>query len=153
MSENEPLQRIVMVAPLLPGKREAYVRFVQELLGQRREAYERSRQDLGITREQFWLLETAGQPVAVVALTAQGRAPMETLSAALYALLAGRRPFDRWLRRRLQELHGLEFHPELQHRRPALLSELIAEWTAPAFPNGRQKEPADSEKGDDQHEA
>ena len=146
MQENEPLKQFVIAAPLLPDKREAYVRFVQELLGQRREAYEASRQDLGITRERFWLLETADQAVAVITLTAANAAP-----AAWFALLAGRRPFGRWLQRQLLELHGLNLRVDAstEEGRPrdvAWLPELIAEWTASR--NGRPETPAPSKKVD-----
>lgn len=146
MQENAAGQQVVIAAPLLPGKREAYVRFVQELLGQRREAYEASRQELGVTREEFWLLETAGQCVAVVVVTVQAAMPIEALSQ----LLGGRRPFDRWLRRHLRELHGLDLREE-GHDLP-WPPELIAEWTAPAPTDGRQKTPAAPSKGGNQNE-
>ena len=142
MQESESVQQVVFVAPILPGKREAYVRFTQELLGRRREAYEASRRRLGVTREQFWLLETAGQLMAVVALTTAEATPVEAFSA----LLSNRRPFNRWLQRNLQELHGLDLREgRLEKRAP--LPHLIAEWTAPASPNGRPNMPADSHKG------
>lgn len=144
MQENAAGQQLVIAAPLLPGKREAYVRFVQELLGQRREAYEASRQELGVMREEFWLLETAGQCVAVVVVTVQAAMPLEALSAALYALLDGRRPFDRWLRRHLRELHGLDLREE-GHDLP-WSPELIAEWTTSPSPNGRPETPAKHER-------
>lgn len=149
MQENEPVQQFVFVAPLLPGKRESYVRFVQEMLGQRREAYEASRQNLGVTRERFWLLETAGPSAAVTALTLREAAPIEALSA----LINDRQPFGRWLQRQLLELHGLGLHEKTSvqekgrpHKR-SWLPQLIAEWTAPAFQDGRKKTPATNSKG------
>ena len=49
---------ILVVAPILPGKAEAWRRFIQEMWGSRRREYEASRRRLGIRVERAWISET-----------------------------------------------------------------------------------------------
>lgn len=111
--------QFIFTFPLLPGKREAWIRFTQEIHSGRRDEYKASRRRLGIVRERFWLLETPEQPVAVI--VAEGARSM----ARRPALADLKHPFDRWFHRRLRELHGLDLN---QGRAPP---ELIAEWVDP----------------------
>jgi hypothetical protein len=104
--------------PILPGKTEAWRRFVQELHGCRRPDYIESRRRLGINREGFWLTHACCGDVVVTLVDAD--AP-----AQLFARLAASvHPFDRWYQRQLLELHGLD----LTRPGARLLAEPIAAW-------------------------
>ena len=91
-----------MTLPLLPGKREASVRFIQELLGARRDEYEAFRRRLSIGEERFWHHETVDRAVAILAFES------EQPHLAWSELSQGEAPFTRWIRRNLRELHGLD---------------------------------------------
>ena len=113
--------RATFSLPILSGKREAWIRFVQALRGQRQEEYEALRRRLGIVHEQFWLLESSEQAVAVIVV--RSRKPLSSWPG----MVEGTQPFVRWLARHFAELHGLALN---QQRAPP---ELIAEWKDPAY--------------------
>lgn len=92
---------IVLVFPILADKVEAWRRFCQELAGSRRQLYEISRQRLGISREQFALVETTYGSTAVTTLEAPNAAQ------ALEQIISSEFPFDMWYREQLLELHGI----------------------------------------------
>jgi hypothetical protein len=92
---------IVLTFPILGGKVEAWRRFCQELAGSKRKSYEASRQQLGITREQLALVDTAFGATAVTTLEAPD------VAQALGQIIASVLPFDIWYREQLQELHGI----------------------------------------------
>ncbi|MDX1664066.1 MAG: hypothetical protein R3272_09745 [Candidatus Promineifilaceae bacterium] len=98
---------MVLTAPILPGKVEAWRRFCQEINGRRRREYERSRRQLGIASEAVWLLRTARADIAVVRLDADE--PEHLLSR----LAASDQPFDRWFKERLHAICGLDLNPAL----------------------------------------
>lgn len=93
---------IVLTLPIMAGKVEAWKRFCQEMSGARQKMYEASRQRLGITREQLALVETPFGSAAVTTLEAFD------VGETIYQIMASARPFDRWYREQMQELHG--FH-------------------------------------------
>jgi len=118
---------IVMSNPIAPGKVEAWRRFCQELGGARRQTYEASRRRLGITRERLGLVETPFGSAAITAIDAPnvGQAMGEIMTSDL--------PFDRWYRRRIQELQGVEqTNYDLLSERPSPShnEELLFEWTS-----------------------
>jgi hypothetical protein len=112
---------VVLVAPILPGKAEAWRRFTQEMLGSRRRDYEASRRRLGIRAEHAWISESPRGDLAIMTLVLT---EVERLDQVLARLAASEHPFDRWLRRQMLELHGLD----VTQPPPGLLSELIFEW-------------------------
>lgn len=111
------LPTATILLPILPGKLEAWFRFVQALMNRRRVEYEASRREMGVTRERFALAQAERGPMAVV--------HVEIADADRYwtRLAQGEEPFDRWFRRQWRELHGVE----LVHCRPA---EPVASWAA-----------------------
>jgi hypothetical protein len=117
---------IILTFPIVAGKVEAWRRFCQELSGSRRQMYEESRQLLGITREQFVLIQTTF-----------GAASMTTLEAAdvdgaLVQIITSKLPFDRWYRERVRELHGIDLvgYEQFMQQTPLPSNqELIFEWT------------------------
>ena len=105
---------VLVVAPILPGKAEAWRRFMQEMLGSRRGEYEEARRRLGIRIERAWISETRRAASGVVIVEA------DNLARALENFLASTHPFDCWFREQLLVLHGLDlastapaFRPEL----------------------------------------
>ena len=117
---------IVLTFPIVAGKVEAWRRFCQELAGSRREMHEASRQRLGITRERLVLVETAFGSAAVTTLEAPD------MDWALGQIISSSRPFDRWYRERVRELHGINLAGYEQFMQQTPLppnQELIFEWT------------------------
>lgn len=116
---------IVLVFPILADKVEAWRRFCQELAGSRRQLYEISRQRLGISREQFALVETTYGSTAVTTLEAPNAAQ------ALEQIISSEFPFDMWYREQLLELHGINIFGYEQLVQPAQLlqnQEVHFEW-------------------------
>jgi len=117
-------QTIIVVAPILPGKAEAWRRFMQEILGSRRREYETSRRRLGIRAERVWISETRRWTLGIIIIEA------DHLDQALAALVASDQPFDRWFREQLLALQGLD----LTRPDPALLPDLVLAWAGSEEP-------------------
>lgn len=98
------MPKLTMTLPIRPGKLEAWRRFCQELQGARRPAYEMSRRRLGIVREQFALVQTPIGDAVLASIEASD------VGRALSDLAASDRPFDRWFKERLRELHGVSLN-------------------------------------------
>lgn len=95
---------IVLAAPILPSKAEAWRRFVQEMTASHRHEYEASRLGLGITAEWVWLAEGRAGETALVAIKAAR--PERVLAE----IAASKRPFDHWYTQQLLTLLGLDLH-------------------------------------------
>lgn len=93
---------LALVLLILPGKEEAWRRFYQELAGTRRAEYEQSRRQLGIIREQAWIVQTHLGELLIAYLE------VEHLEQMLPTLLVSDHPFDGWFRQQCQSLHGLD---------------------------------------------
>jgi hypothetical protein len=120
---------IVLTFPIVAGKVEAWRRFCQELAGSQRQMYEASRHRLGITREQLTLVETAFGSAAVITLEAPD------VDRALGQIIASKRPFDRWYREQVRELHGINLAGYEQFMQQTPLphnQKLIFEWPLPS---------------------
>lgn len=113
---------VIFAAPLLPGKAEAWRRFIQEMTGLRRHDYEASRQRLGITAEWIWLIPAGPQETVVILVKATR--PEQVLDR----IAASDWPFESWFRQQLLALHGLD----LTQSPHLTLSELMLAWHAPA---------------------
>ena len=88
--------------PVLAGKEEEWRRFLQALEGSRSEEYKRMKRRLGIGRTRTWLQRTRGYRMAVTCVE------VDDLAAAVSALAASDEPFDRWLRSKIEEFHGVD---------------------------------------------
>jgi hypothetical protein len=117
--ESKTNKRIaLMIAPILPGKAEAWRRFMQEMGGSRRGEYEASRRRLGIRVERAWISETRRRTIGIIIIEANH------LEQALADLATSDHPFDRWFREQLLTLQGVD----LARPDPALLPDLIFAW-------------------------
>jgi quercetin dioxygenase-like cupin family protein len=105
---------MIVMLPLLPGKQEAWRQCCQTLQGSRRHEYAASLQRLGIVRQAIWLAPTAHADVVYLYLNAERYERMAT------ALATSAHPFDRWLRKQLLELHGLDL-AQLARSNPELM--------------------------------
>lgn len=93
---------LIVMLPLLPGKQEAWRRFCQALEGSRRGEYGDSLQRMGITRQEVWLSQTLQRDLVHLHLQVDHHEGVVTTWASSV------RPFDRWLRKQVRELHGLD---------------------------------------------
>jgi hypothetical protein len=109
---------LTIVVPLLLGKQEAWRQFCQILQGSRRGDYAAWRERMGISQEEAWLSPTAQGDLVRVHLQ------VEHPEQVMADLATSPRPFDRWLRQHLLNLHGLD----LAHLAPASAHELIFAW-------------------------
>jgi len=109
---------IVLAAPIRPGKHEAWRRFIQEIEGSRHDQYQATRRRLGISKELAWLATTAQGEMIVLSLEAHDPAQL------LRTLATSEAAFDRWLKRQLLDLHGLD----LAHLANAQDCELLLSW-------------------------
>ncbi|MCC7360317.1 MAG: hypothetical protein IT317_12610 [Anaerolineales bacterium] len=109
---------IIFAAPILPGRSEAWRRWLQEILELHRPAYEASRRRLGMAGERVWIAETANGCVAIIAIAA------EHPEQALLEIATSNSPFDRWYREQWLALQGLDLGKTLT----GALPELVLEW-------------------------
>ena len=93
---------LILAAPILPGKTEAWRRFVQETSELHRHEYEASRRHLGIVAEWLWLVTIERRETAVIAV-------MATRPERIWGEIAvSERLFDLWYRQQLVRLLGIE---------------------------------------------
>jgi hypothetical protein len=92
---------LIVMLPLLPGKQEAWRQFCQTLQGSRHHEYDGCLHRMGITRQAIWLSQSMRGDVVHLHLH------VEQCEQMLTVLATSALPFDRWLRRSLLELHGL----------------------------------------------
>jgi hypothetical protein len=93
---------IALAAPIRPGKHEAWRRFIQEIQGLRHDQHQAARRRLGITKELAWLANTAQGEIIMLCLEAHDPPQL------LRTLATSEAAFDRWLKRQVFELHGVD---------------------------------------------
>ena len=92
------------VAPILPGKTDAWRKAVAEMTGPRKAAYEESRRQAGISREQVCLQSTPMGDFVVVHMVAPDQGVMGRMMASTHE-------FDVWFRDAvLVGVHGFDPH-------------------------------------------
>ncbi len=105
-------------APILPGKTDAWKRFVKSMARDHLEAYDKSRRRAGIKKEVAWLQHSPQGDNVVVYIEAKD------LAKALEHFGKSQEPFDVWFRKMVLEIHGIDLS-KLQ-----ALPELGWEWLA-----------------------
>jgi hypothetical protein len=89
--------------PLLPGKTETWLGYVNEITGPRKEEWKMSRQKLGVKTEQVWLQNTPMGDVCVV------RLETDDPSKFFENMMKSNDLFDLWFKEKvLIECHGLK---------------------------------------------
>ena len=109
---------VIVIAPILPEKAEAWRRFMQELAGWRCHEHEESRRRLGIRAERAWISETRQRTIGMIVIEA------DDVRQALAALANSNHAFDRWFREQLLTLQGLT----LADPNRAFLPDLVFAW-------------------------
>lgn len=108
---------ILFATPILPGKSEEWRRLWQEINELYRPQYEESRQQLGITDEQVWIVEAGKEQLAIIAVIATH--PEQILTR----LAASTLPFDRWYQEKVLALQGFNPAKSSHKASPTLLLE------------------------------
>jgi len=118
--EFNTMGTFAFAVPILPGKSEVWRRCLQELQGSRRSEYAGFRQRLGITRELVYLQQMPPREIVIVHLEVDD--PEQVISHLATAEFS----FDRWFKRQVLEILGLDLS------RPLLEAskELIFTWPA-----------------------
>jgi hypothetical protein len=102
ISWQEEQPSVLIILPLLPGKTEAWRRFVQELQELKEQAWSAWRKRVGLRDLRVWV--KSGPQGAAVFVQASKNVP----TGRLGLLVDEREPFDRWLRDQVLALHGLD---------------------------------------------
>ena len=116
---SPPELTITLITPILPGKAEAWRRFIQEMTEDRQTEYEASRHRLGITGERAWIAETLHTAVAIMTIATQHPEQLIT------QLATSDWPFDQWFRGQLLALQGIDL--------TKLYLDLVLNWPKPEF--------------------
>ena len=111
---------IASAFPILPGKREQWKRFSQEMAGPHHSEYKASRSRLGITREVAYFQQTPQGDLAIVYIEAKN------IARVFEGLGSSQEPFDVWFREQVKQIHGVDFSEPL----PGPLPEAIVDWHA-----------------------
>lgn len=98
------MDHICVVFPILPGKTEDARAFQRELDTARKADYDRSERRIGITKE-YWFVAAAPAGDLLVAY-------MESadFTRALQAFVASQDEFDRWFKRCVAEVTGIDMN-------------------------------------------
>lgn len=115
------MERMALVTPIKPGKRDALRRYVDELQGPRAEEDGEFMRRFGIHRQTVWLQHT---PKGDVAIVYQEVEDPELVHKSLEELKTSDDPHAAWKRRSYHEMYDLGPDGE-----PAQLPELLADRT------------------------
>src|SRR5579859_1955783 len=99
---------VPFVGRLDPGATEEWNAFADEMFIHRREEYLASRRRLGVIKERVLLQRGPDGDAVIYAFTVHGVAP-EPVDNLFRVLAESRDEFDVWYKRRMKELHGLDF--------------------------------------------
>jgi len=101
--ENE-MPSMLITAPILPERLDAWRRCCELVVGEHREAYHRAIREGGVTRLRVWHHRAPdGNDHAIVLY--DGPAP----EGFLTRIATGSDPFATWFRGQLTEVHGMDF--------------------------------------------
>ena len=90
------------VVPVLPGKEQADLDWMEEMTGPRRDDYESAWKQQGVTHHAVWHQETPEGTVAVVYIEA------EDIPTAMQGISTSDDPFNQWFRERVKDVHGID---------------------------------------------
>ena len=96
------MEAVGFVVPVLPGKEQADLDWMEEMTGPRREEYEAAWKQLGVTRHAVWHQPTPDGTVAVVYMEA------DDMQRAMRGVASSDEPFVQWFRERVQDVHGID---------------------------------------------
>lgn len=96
------MKETCFVLPIAAGREEEWRRLLQELAGSRSGDLERARRRLGIGAVRVWLRRDQRGVSAVVLME------VDDPAQAVAALAGSQETFDGWLKRRIEECHGVD---------------------------------------------
>jgi hypothetical protein len=96
------MNSIGFVVPVLPGKEQADVDWMNALGGARSEEYRAAWSAAGFKRHTVWQQPTPTGTVDVVYLEA------DDVPAAMAAISSSEEPFHKWFRERVMDSHGID---------------------------------------------
>jgi hypothetical protein len=109
------MRTYAFAVPILPGKTQAWLNYINELTGSRKEDWKLSRKRYGLTVEQVWLQSTPQGDMAVV------RIETDDPGKFFENLMKSNEPFDKWFREKvLTECHGMSASQPMQLNRQIL---------------------------------
>lgn len=95
------MTEVSFVWPIVAGKEEEWRRVLQELEGSRSANFRRMIQHLGIDTIRVWLQRTRYGELAVIHLK------VDDAAKAILVLANSEGNFEKWLKRRVEALHGV----------------------------------------------
>ena len=110
------MDHVCLAFPVLEGKADAARAFMRELDGGRRDEYDRSEQRLGITKEVWFLADTAAGQMLV------GYIEADDFAAAAPQFFGSQDQFDLWFKARFADATGVDLSHPPELRFPELLS-------------------------------
>jgi hypothetical protein len=115
-TEEVVMEQICLVLPVQPGRAEDAREFMRELEASRKGQYAQSEERIGITKEVWFLSESAGSETLV--------AYMETadFANALALFSQSSDEFDVWFKRRLEDSTGVDLNNPPAMALPVVLS-------------------------------
>jgi hypothetical protein len=121
MADRQPaLKQLILVCPIVPGRVEAWRRFIQETAENRDEAYTESRARMAIWAEHIWIHETADAALAILVIET------DQPSHWLNLMKTSEWPFDTWFRQQFLVHLGVDVGTSINKYLP----ELVLEWQA-----------------------
>ena len=114
----------LIVAPILPGKREEWRRMMREVTGPRYEEWADHHRRMGVAREVVWEQRLPGMDLAIVAI--DGVDPEEILDK----MTASDNPFDIWFRDTIISVTGYLEDAPAEVPAPTLVGKFEA-WARP----------------------
>ncbi len=111
---------IASAFPILPGKLDAWKRFLEEMLGSRRTEMEKFERRVGVTAVRAWYQATPQGDVAIMYQEGDDPAQFIQRIAALHD------PFAVWFKQQVLDIHGVDFNQPP----PGPPPEQILEWEA-----------------------
>jgi hypothetical protein len=97
------MRSYAFVMPILPGKTETWLGYVNEITGPRKEEWKMSRKKLGLQAEQVWLQNTPMGDMCVI------RFETDNPGRFFENIMNSNDPFDLWFKEKvLIECHGLK---------------------------------------------
>ncbi len=117
---DHPVNRVATVFPILPGLKNEWRQWIDELVVARQDEYRGYLWRYGLRRERFFL--QAGPGGNLVILYAEGEDP----AGSIARFARSHHPFDIWMREEMLFLNGIDFIRRASAPRP----DLVFEWAA-----------------------